>query len=235
MLSFAWKIRDRSAWHVVGLTLLLALFMGVFFVVFRITYPVVQQADAVPQHLLVLDPADPGSLAVIHRAQDRSFGLVPAEPTDATVMAQFPALTPSYAGAELKLRPMVAVPETTRQPRLFSASTSVLPAVPPRASSLPAAIPDAVLKAVLPAELARRAGDALEIKDVPVTDPENARFRIAVDASGHVTQVLPLFASTEPAITSKLRAAIQALQFKADAKTPVLWATLTFEWQNVSR
>lgn len=235
MLSFAWKIRDRSAWHVVGLTLLLALFMGVFFVVFRITYPVVQQADAVPQHLLVLDPADPGSLAVIHRAQDRSFGLVPAEPSDATVMAQFPAFTPSYAGAELKLRPMVAVPETTRQPRLFSASTSVLPDVPPRASSLPAAIPDAVLKAVLPAELARRAGDALEIQDVPVTDPENARFRIAVDASGHVTQVLPLFASTEPAITSKLRAAIQALRFKADAKTPVQWATLAFEWQNVSR
>lgn len=235
MLSFAWKIRDRSAWHVVGLTLLLALFMGVFFVVFRITYPVVQQADAVPQHLLVLDPADPGSLAVIHRAQDRSFGLVPAEPTDATVMAQFPAFTPSYAGAELKLRPMVAVPETTRQPRLFSASTSVLPDVPPRASIRPVVIPDAVLKAVLPAELANRAGDALEIKDVPVTDPENARFRIAVDASGHVTQVLPLFASTEPAITSKLRAAIQALRFKADAKTPVQWATLAFEWQNVSR
>jgi hypothetical protein len=235
MLSFAWKIRDSSTWHVVGLTLLLALLVGLFFVVFRVTYPVVQQADAVPQHLLVLDPADPGSLAIIHRAQDRSFGLVPAEPTDTTVMAQFPTFTPSYAGAELKLRPMVAVPETTRQPRLFSASTSVLPAVPPRASSLPEAIPDAVLKAVLPAELSRRAGNALEIKDVPVTDPENARFRIAVDASGHVTEVLPLFASTEPAITSKMLAAIHTLRFKADAKTPVQWATLAFEWQNASR
>lgn len=235
MLSFAWKIRDRSTWHLVGLTLLLALFMCVFFVIFRITYPVVQQADAVPQHLLVLDPADPGSLAVIHRAQDRSFGLVPAEPTDAKLMTQLPVFTPSYAGAELKLRPMVTVSETTRQPHLFSASTSVLPDVPLRAASLPAAVPEAVLKAVLPAELARRAGAALEIKDVPITDPENARFRIAVDASGQVTQVLPLFASTEPEVTGKLRNAILSLRFKADAKTPVQWATLAFEWQKASR
>jgi hypothetical protein len=235
MLSFAWKIRDRSNWHVVGLSVLLAFFMGVFFVVFRITYPVVQQADAVPQHLLVLDPADPASLAVIHRAQDRSFGLVPAEPTDARMMTPLPAFTPSYAGAELKLRPMVAVAETTRQPRLFSASTSVLADVPPRAARLPAETPPSVLRAVLPAELSRRAGEALEIKDVLVTDPENARFRIAVDASGKVTQVLPLFASAEPEVTGRLRKAIQALRFKADARTPVQWATLAFEWQNAGR
>ena len=147
-----------------------------------------------PRPLPGLDPADPGSLAVIHRAQARSFGLVPAEPTDATVMAQFPAFTPSYAGAELKLRPMVAVPETTRQPRLFSASTSVLPDVPPRASSLPATIPDAVLKAVLPAELARRAGDALEIKDVPLTDPENAPLPTAggLDTGSEMTSAARL-------------------------------------------
>jgi hypothetical protein len=129
MLSFAWKIRERTTIYVTLLTLLLAALMGLFFVVFRITYPSVQTADAVPQRVLVLDPSDPEALALIHRAQDKSFGLVPAEPVDLTAKAHFPSFTPSYGGFELKLRTMVPPAATPRQPKVFSASTPVLPEV----------------------------------------------------------------------------------------------------------
>ena len=114
MLSFAWKIRERTTIYVTLLTVLLAALMGLFFVVFRITYPSVQTADAVPQRVLVLDPSDPESLALIHRAQDKSFGLVPAEPVDLAAKAHFPSFTPSYDGFELKLRTMVPPPATPR-------------------------------------------------------------------------------------------------------------------------
>jgi hypothetical protein len=235
MLSFAWKIRERPTWHVIWLTLLLGVFMGLFFVVFRITYPVVKQADAVPQHVLVLDPADPASLAIIHRAQDRSFGLVPAEPSDAAQMVPLPTFTPIYAGAELNLLPMMTAPETPQQPHFFSASTTVLPKVPPRVPQLPKQVPQAVLKAVLPTELVHRASHHLEIQDVPITDIENAHFRIAINAFGQVTQALPLFTPTEPEVMDRLRKAILGLRFKADAKTPVQWSTLTFEWSKAVR
>jgi hypothetical protein len=50
-----------------------------------------------------------------------------------------------------------------------------------------------------------------------------------------VTQALPLFTPTEPEVMDRLRKAILGLRFKADAKTPVQWSTLTFEWSKAGR
>ena len=232
MLSFAWKIRERTTIYVTLLTLLLATLMGLFFVVFRITYPSVQTADAVPQRVLVLDPSDPEALALIHRAQDKSFGLVPAEPVDLAAKAHFPSFTPSYNGFELKLRTMVPPAATPRQPKIFSASTPVLPEVTPRATAaLPADAKPNILRAVPGPEIARRAPAALEIQDVSLRDPENARFSISIDATGRVTEVLPLYTSEDPAMAKVLRERVTALRFQPDAKTPRQWGTLGFHWQ----
>ena len=231
MLSFAWKIRERTTLYVTLLTLLLAALMGLFFVVFRITYPSVQTADAVPLRVLVLDPSDPEALALIHRAQDKSFGLVPAEPVDLAAKAHFPSFTPSYDGFQLKLRTMVPPPATPRQSQVFSASTPVLPEVTPRAAALTADAKPSILRAVPGPEFARRAPAALEIQDVSLSDPENARFSISIDATGRVTEVLPLFTAENPAMAKVLREPVVALRFQPDAKTPRQWGTLGFHWQ----
>ena len=232
MLSFAWKIRERTTIYVTLLTLLLGALMALFFVVFRITYPSVQTADAVPQRVLVLDPSDPEALALIHRAQDKSFGLVPAEPVDLAAKAHFPSFTPSYDGFQLKLRTMVPPPATPRQPQVFSASTPVLPEVTPRAAALTADAKPGVLRAVPGPEIARRAPVALEIQDVSLSDPENARFSVSIDATGRVTEVLPLFSLDDPATAKALRERVTALRFQPDAKTPRQWGTLGFHWQS---
>jgi hypothetical protein len=231
MLTFAWKIRDRSTIYVVFLTLLLAVLLGLFFVVFRITYPSVQTADAVPQRMLVLDPSDPEALALIHRAQDKSFGLMPAEPADLMAREHFPGFTPGYTGFELHLRAMEPPATTPKPPRVFTAATPVLPEVTPRAKQPVAEASPAVLRAIPGPELARRAPAVIEIRDVPLSDPENARFSISVDASGRVTEAMPLFISDEPAITKSLRDRVIALRFQPDAKTPRQWGTLGFHWQ----
>ncbi|MFM2169479.1 MAG: hypothetical protein RIS79_3850 [Verrucomicrobiota bacterium] len=232
MLTFAWKIRDRSTLHVVLLTILLAVLMALFFVVFRITYPSVQTADAVPQRMLMLDPADPEALALIHRAQDKSFGLVPAEPVDLTAQGNFPSFTPGYAGFELQLRAMEPAMTTPEPPRVFTAATPVLPEVAPRAKQPVIEARPAVLRAIPGPELARRAPAALEIRDVPLSDPENARFSISVDASGRVTEALPLFNCEDPATTKALRDRVAALRFQPDSKTARQWGTLGFHWQS---
>ena len=231
MLTFAWKIRDRSALRVILLTLGLAVLLGGFFVLFRITYPSVQTADAVPQRVLVLDPADPEALALIHRAQDKSFGLIPAEPEDLTARGSLPAFTPGYAGFELKLRAMQPPPATPRHPRVFTAATPVLPEVTPRAKPPAAESKPAVLHAVPGPELASRAPANIEIRDVALSDPENARFSLFIDAAGRVTEVLPLFTAEDSAITKILRDRVAALRFQPDAKTPRQWGTLGFHWQ----
>lgn len=231
MLTFAWKIRDRSTLRVVLLTVMLAVLLALFFVVFRITYPSVQTADAVPQRMLVLDPADPEALALIHRAQDKSFGLIPAEPEDLTAKGQMPVFTPGYAGFELRLRSMEQPPATPGYPRIFTAATPVLPEVTPREKPSGIESKPAVLHAVPGPEIARRAPADMEIRDIPLRDPENARFSLSIDAAGRVTAVLPLFTTEDPAMAKVLRDRVAALRFQPDDKTPRQWGTLGFHWQ----
>lgn len=230
MLSFAWKIRERTTLHVMLLTGLLAVLLGAFFVIFRIIYPSVPVADAVPQRLLVLDPAAPAALALIHRAHDKSFGLIPAEPADLAARGSLPAFTPGYVGFELKLRTMEPSAAAPEHPRLFSASTPVLPEVTPRVHLPPAQPAQVVLLAVPGPELARRAPASLEIPGIPLKDPENARFSIAIDAAGRVSEVLPLFLTDDPATTKALRDRVAALRFQPDARAARQWGTIGFQW-----
>ncbi len=234
MLSFAWKIRDRSTWHVVGLTLLLALFMGVFFVVFRITYPVVQQADAVPQHLLVLDPADPGSLAVIHRAQDRSFALL--SDSDSALPSESPLLAfhPTFDGHEIKLRALEPEPAAIRQPRLFTATSDVLPPVPRRATEAVTAPRAATLRAVVSPALAKRGPANVELSGINLTQPTRVQFRVAVGASGQIITALPLGNVEDPGVMQQLHAAVTTLRFTPSSVRRMEWGEVSFRWEAVS-
>jgi hypothetical protein len=122
-------------------------------------------------------------------------------------------------------------PTTPGHPKIFTAATPVLPEVTPREKPSVIESKPAVLHAVPGPELARRAPANIEIRDIPLSDPENARFSLSIDASGRVTEVLPLFTAEDPAMTKALRDRVAALRFQPDAKTPRQWGTLGFHWQ----
>ncbi|MBL9133796.1 MAG: hypothetical protein JNG86_21475 [Verrucomicrobiaceae bacterium] len=232
MLTFAWNIRDRSTMRLIGAFVVLALLMAAFFLVFRVAYPTMQRASATPQRIVVLDPADPAARAIINRAQDKSFALFPVESRDTPANTRLPAFEPSFRDARMHLVPMLPTPAVTRQPQLFTPATSVLPAVPPRATLPPQAPPAAVLRAVPGADLAKRAPADLTLSDIPLADPHSVQFRAAIGAAGEVLVALPLGSIDDPALMQRLHAAITALRFKPDPKTPRQWGTLSFRWES---
>lgn len=234
MLTFAWKIRDRSMLHLAAAFILLAGLMTVFFLVFRITYPSMQRASATPRHIMVLDPADPAARIIIHRAQDKSFALFPTEDGLLSSSPPFPAFQPSFNGAKMRLLPMPEAPVAARMPRIFTPATPVLPAVPPRAT-LPSGQPPAVMLRAIPgAEIAKRAQGQMSLPALPVADPHSIQFRVAIGAAGQVLVALPLHPVDDPALMRQLQAAVAALRFTADPKTARQWGTLGFRWESAS-
>jgi hypothetical protein len=177
--TFAWKVRDRSLLHLLSLSLLLVVLLSGFFLVFRISYPQVIQADATPHHLLILDPTDPESLALIHRAQDKSFAILPAETAEDAITQQMPVFVPSYAGATIPLQSLPPIEVTSRHPQLFTAASSVLPAVPRRASALPTESRSAILLALSDAGLSKRATQTLKVDGVALAEPGACAHRTA--------------------------------------------------------
>ncbi len=231
MLTFSWNIRDRSALWLALSFLLLVVVLATFFVVFRITYPTVQRAAATPQRIIILDPADPAALAIIHRAQDKSFALLPAENTNVASMAEITAFKPSFADAQMKLRAFIPSMSTTQHPQIFIPENEVLPKVPRRATLTPEASPRSILKAIVSSELSARAPSSSELSDIPLTDPHAVQYRIAVGANGQVITALPLSVDADAALMRLLHTAIMGLHFAPDPKTPRLWGTLSFRWE----
>jgi hypothetical protein len=230
-LLFAWKVRDRSLLRLIGAFLLLSLFLGGLFLVFRITYPVMQQADATAQRLIVLDPADPAALALIHRAQDKSFGLMPSETSAETIAVTLPGFAPSYQGSRLKLLPMSADEDAPRQPQLLTHATSVLPAVPRRATLPPQTRAEPVLSVLTGPELARRAPEGgLSLRGLDIRDPASLQIRVAIDESGRVVHVLPMLGNELPATLARLKTSLASLRFTAAPKTERTYGTLGFRW-----
>ena len=234
MLTFVWKTRDHSMLHLMVAFFALALLMAGFFIVFRITYPTMQRASATPQRIVVLDPADPAALALIHRAEDKSFALFPDEGERVAPVTIAPTFHPSFEGARVKLRGLLPTAETPRHPRLFTPASSVLPPVPPRAVQLPPPVAPSVLKALPSSEFAKRAPTSLEIPGISLTEPYGIQFRIAVSDTGQVLFALPLSSSEEAAVMQRLQRAVTALRFAPDPKQPRTWGTLSFRWETAT-
>lgn len=234
MLTFAWKIRDHSALHLIMAFVGLAALMAGFFLIFRITYPTMKRASATPQRVVILDPADPVARAIIHRAEDKSFALFPDESGQGTAPSLAPVFRPSFEGARVRLRGLLAAPETPKHPKLFTPAASVLPAIPPRAVQPPVVLPPTVLKAVPSPELARRSPQKAAIEGIPLTEPYGIQFRIAVSAAGQVVFALPLSSIDDAPLMQRLQSAVKALRFTPDPKQPRTWGTLSFRWETTA-
>lgn len=232
-LIFAWNARDHSLWHLFVALLLLMGTMAGFFVVFRIVHPVAQRLPATPHHIISLDPSDPAALALIHRAQDRSFALLPDGDVKGpqAQAAALLAVKPSFENYQLQLRETPPASTPVREPRLFPPGTDVLPPVPPRVAAVVPVAPAATLHAVFSGPIAGRAGSGVELSGIELAQPTRAQFRVAVGSAGQVISALPLSSTEDPAVMGQLHAAISGLRFAPSEIKRIEWGEVSFRWE----
>jgi hypothetical protein len=230
-LIFAWHIREHSIMRLVVALVLLMAAMSAFFFIFRIVHPVSQRLPVTPQHVISLDPNNPAELALIHRAQDRSFALLSDADSVAPVESPLLAFHPSFDGHEIKLRELEPATTAIHQPRLFTAAADVLPPVPRRAVDLVDALPTAKLHAILSPSLEQRAPASLELSDIQLTQPTRVHFRVAIGSAGQVITALPLSSVEDAEIMRQLHAAVVALRFTSSEGQGVDWGEISFRWE----
>ena len=230
-LIFSWDVRDHSMWRLVGALVLLMAAMSGFFFIFRIVHPVTQRLPVTPQHVISLDPNNPAELALIHRAQDRSFALL--SDADSASPAESPLLAfhPSFEGHEIKLRELEPLTTAIHQPRLFTAAADVLPPVPRRAVDSVAAAPAAKLHAIMSPALSKRGPASVELSGVKLTQPTRVQFRVAIGSAGQIVTALPLSSVEDAEIMHQLHAAVVALRFTPSDVRRVEWGEISFRWE----
>lgn len=231
-LLFDWQGDDRS-----GLRMAVALLLtvgGLFglFVVFRVVAPAPAGRDVRPQHVLVLNPEVPAERALIHRAMDRSFPILPAEPAGPPVAIRRPRLTPGYAGQELRLKPLPADLSDGLPSRPVAAGLRLLP--PPVAPAAPVAAPAPARQRLVPVfdgALAARAPAVADLGDVPLAETARLQFHLAVDARGRVSHALPLALTEEAALSARLAEALRGLRFREAPPGTVTTGLVHLQWR----
>lgn len=232
-LIFAWQARDHSSWHLVAALVVLMGAMAGFFFVFRIVHPVTQRLTTSPQRVISLDPHEPAALALIHRAQDRSFALLNEDESAAPLESALLAFRPSFEGYELKLRELEPANDAVKQPSLFTPGRDVLPPVPRRVVKPAAALPAATLRAVMSSTLAKRGLTSVELPGIALTQPARVQFRVAVGSAGQVLTALPLGSAEESGVMQQLQTAVQALRFEPSEVQRIEWGEVSFRWEVV--
>ncbi len=234
-LIFSWGVRDHSMWRLVGALLLLMTAMSAFFFIFRIVHPVTQRLPVTPQHVISLDPNNPAELALIHRAQDRSFALLSDADTAAPVESPLLAFHPSFDGHEIKLRELEPATTTIHQPHLFTAAADVLPPVPRRTAEPVSVTPSAKLHAVMSSALAKRGPASVELNGIKLTQPSRVQFRVAIGSAGQIITALPFSSIDDVEIMQQLHAAILTLRFTPSEVRRVEWGEISFRWEVASK
>ena len=234
-LLFDWDRREHTTtWFLVWL-LITGLGFASLFIVFRIVTPEATKLSARAQQMMVLNPAVPAERALINRAMDFSFTLLPSEVSikpEVPPAAKLPDFSAALSRFELKLKAPNASLVTRERPRLFAQDIDVLP--PLSAVVLPRKPEQASkLHVKLSGGLADRLISDVTLRDIPLSDSARPTFRIAVGNLGQVLMALPLHASDDPAIMVKLHAALTQMRFKPDGKD-VEWAQVGFAWEKES-
>lgn len=233
-LIFAWSARDHSTWHLFVALLVLMGAMAAFFFVFRIVHPITQRLPTTPQHVISLDPRDPAALALIHRAQDRSFALL-SESDSLPEEKDLLAFRPSFQDHQLKLLEPAPITSATHLPRLFTAASDVLPPVPRRATSPPVVQEESSLHAVISTSLIKRGPASVALSGIVLTQPSRVQYRVAVGAAGEIITALPLGSVEDEEVMKQLHDAVMSLRFAPSNVKRIEWGEVSFRWEVVQK
>lgn len=231
-LIFAWQTRDHSTWHLVAAMMLLMGVMSGFFFVFRIVHPVAQRQLATPQRLISLDPQDPAALALIHRAQDRSFAVLADSDAGQLHETGLSGFRASFEGHRLRLLALQPAVAEVSQPQLLLPGMDVLPPLSPRVVAPVRVRPSARLFAVMSTSLAKRGPAKIELPgSIALTQPTRVQYRIAIGSAGQIVTALPLGITEDPAVMAQLSTAIQNLRFAPSEVKRIEWGEISFRWE----
>ncbi len=236
-LVFDWHRREARGPWLLAFFLLTIGGIGSLFIIFRIITPEAPKITSRPQQMIVLNPDVPAERALIHRAQDRSFTLVPSDsPVSQNLppAARLPEFQPAIRAFEMKLKSagtqIATNDHTSLMEQDFLDALPPPPALASKATRKPA--PPSVLKARVEDQGARSLLSGAVLKDILLMDTSKPRFRVAIGTLGQVVMAMPVSAAEDPAIMVKLHSAMTQLRFQpAPEKKDVEWAEVSFAWE----
>ncbi len=233
-LIFDWKRRERTTPWLLSFLLITVFGVASLFVLFRIVTPGAPKLTARPQQMIVLNPDVPAERALIHRAMDRSFTLLPSETPgihDVPTAARLPAFF--REAFEMKLKAANSTLAARERPGLLE--QNFLDALPPLPPAKPVELkpaPKATLKAHIENTLKRGLISGGTLQDIPLLDPSKTRFRVAIGSLGQVLLAVPVSSSEDPEVVVKLHSAMTQLHFEpSPAQTDIDWADIGFAWE----
>jgi len=232
-LLFDWHREERSGLWLLSALLVTAAGFALLFILFRITTPEAPKLTSRLQQMIVLNPNVDADRALINRAVDRSFTLLP---TDSHIIreipsaAKLPAFEPPVSRFELKLKAPQLRTRNHESPLLFAADIDTLPPLPHLIVNEATKVAQAQLKPVIQSDSTLRISRTPPLNDIALTDPVRPQFQLAIGPLGEVIMALPLSSSDDPAIMVKLHTAMTQIRFEPTGKE-LEWAEVTFTWE----
>lgn len=239
-LIFQWFVRERR-----GITLSLFVLAGIMFLagitlLFQVVYPAARRQPLAAQRILLLDRSSPAARPILDAVSDRDFLLLhPSTNDQAQLSAHAPVFTPSFKGFDFTPRDFIATTTTpTTTPRLFRPDRAPLPPVEkaePRTAAIASGKPQTLQPLVTDGLADRAIIHPISLSGPAFTAADGTSYRIAVDASGRVTLVVPLQdTAAHPEATTAfktVRDEIEQLRFAPAPGSALTWGTLTLRWR----
>ncbi len=232
-LLFDWHREERTGYWLIAALLVTAGGFALLFILFRIITPEAPKLASRPQQMIVLNPNVDADRALINRAMDRSFTLLPTDsPTlrEIPSEAKLPSFEPPISKFELKLKAPQLRTRNRESPLLFAADIDVLPPLPGLIIHEPKQGINAQLHSVIHSNSKLRLSSAPPLGDIALTDPSRPQFQLAIGPLGQVIMALPLSSSDDPAIMVKLHTAMTQMRFEPTGRE-LEWAEVTFAWE----
>jgi len=236
-LLFDWDRREHRMSWLLAYFLITVLGLASLFVIFRIVTPEAPKLTTRPQQMIVLNPDVPVERALIHRAQDRSFILVPSDTLGGQSIpleARLPAFKSALGSFEMKLKSAGSKLTANERPSLLEQDfLDTLP--PPKEIKLsPKSVSrvTSTLRALIATENRRALLNERDLKGISLVDPSRPRFRIAIGPLGQVVLAVPVASSEDPDVMVKLHSAMTQLHFQPQpAQKDLEWADVSFTWE----
>jgi hypothetical protein len=231
-LLFDWHRKEHTGLWLMSALLVTAAGFAVLFILFRITTPEASKLTSRPQQMIMLNPNVDADRALINRAVDRSFTLLPTDsPTIREIPseAKLPAFEPPVSRFEIKLKAPQLRTHNRKSPLLFAADIDTLPPLPRLIVNEAVEAAHAQLQPVIQSDSALRISKTPPLNDIALTDPGRPQFQLAIGPLGQVIMALPLSLSEDPAIMVKLHTAMTQMRFEPIGKE-LAWAKITFVW-----
>lgn len=239
-LIFSWAPPRRRARALIVFLIASIILHAACFYVFQIVYPPTVALLPAPARVSLISPDDSESIAFLRwvEAEDPALATTTQRPPGNKAI-DLPKLQhiPSYATHQPKLK---GLPPTTPDLSIPS-SAAIGPVRIPMLSPAAIAPPVAHKTSVQFSESA----DALGVPAVPgftfqasrIDAPANARFRVAIDASGAMRFCFLIESSGDPALDEQGRRFLQFCRFAPNENVPsderaLVWSVATILWGN---